>query len=552
MITCPSGFSTRRFPIIKMTRGYLAGEQGEMSRVPEQDDIEYAIRRLKRAVIDAYMLGPGSGNADYCKRYVGDGGNYAGMPSGEYYMENDPNYDAFSSDANDSRGRIFAWKCPDKNGEGGGSPWPPERNNDDRTQMFLDIRRAIEEIVDRWRHVPDPEVINDAVASADAVIGLFNTGQYRACGGPDGSIYPNLTLVSHFLMGHYGVVSADEGLQGQAVLLFKRFFMNLADAVDASRQIVYVIRGAAEAERETWRRARVSAPQLIHRVAGACERLCKGPDTDINPADALNALAITLGAASIAPGPHQLVTGAASLGLSIVSTLSFVQGDNDAEEFREFMYEIPDRRVIYNYQDALDVLSVLLNGSRSGVNADVEQEERETRNSLSAAIACIAERKRLFDPTPEPIVEVTSDTLDYDRGATDEIVSHMNLIGEYLNSAAENLSLCKSTFQGGALRRHHGIGIGSDGPSHEFDTLIGLLEGLLRELSAEAYSGAANLEAAMNYLAELDAVTQEKLLQLAQAFTDEDLSEFDSRLVPSTLPYITEQMTKRAFPGLTG
>ena len=456
-------------------------------------DIEYAIRRLKRAACDAKVMGPKRGIDSF------------GRIQGDVYTD----------------GVAITVTRPDKDGEGGGVSLQGDSQYDYTTQ-FQDIRNWIESIVDRWRRIPDPKEIEKLRAKTEKIVESLthHLGQYDA----PGSIFSNLEVVYHELMegdmNGNGIPDVDEGLRCSGVLLFQSFFKKFCDAVDACRQIAIAIHGAVDGEWEVWKAAELDAPQVIHRIAGRCERISHGKkegETDFS--GVVTVVEVALGTASVIPGPHQVVTGLSALGLTVVSTAV----SKATEEYKAIEYVTPTPKPIPTYDKAIEVLDIMLNGLTEGVNSGVTTAESRIKWTLSWAIATIASKRSLFDPKPDPIVNVTPDTLSDDERRENEIFEHMNAVGAELNSTADIVHECLSF--AGVLARGKGIGVCADS---ELYMLLELLEMLLRELSAEAYAGAANLRAAMEYLRQANAAAKAELDRLAQEFADADVSDFDS------------------------
>lgn len=466
------------------------------------------IERLRRAACDAFMCGPSSSA-------WGAGGGYE--ISGDYYVST-------AGDSPDTRQEPVP--RPDMHGTGGGLDVDTFTGN--TREQFLDIQQQIDGIVDRWRSVPDPIIIGDLYGKFHDEVATRFLDRLKRAGGSYipgegmGSMMHKLDDIYCGLLGpgerETGQLDPNQGLPGEAGLVFKGYIQNLYNVVCACQEIVSMVDGNLESERDLWTKARVDAINTVGTIASVCEKISRGGSGGVG--SVLTATSFVFGIISLAAVPEAPVIGLISLALSAVSV--------EGESFNLLDYAKPkDPGSISNSSRAIEVLSLLMNDGAGTVNQGVTVTEQAIFDTLSGAIAAIEEDKdRLFDPQPGPITEATPDKLGYDPYLATTIPSLMGDVADELLAAANALVDCMG-LPGAVLRRDERIGIGNDGPYHKFYRLMHLLEAVLRELSGEVYAAADDFQTAMNALVQADADAQALLQQMAGRFASSDVGELD-------------------------
>ena len=478
--------------------------------MPSGSDLEYAVERLQRAAVDAYMCGP--------------------APS----MTDDAPGAQISADQSTYQRGPMHWYRNKVDGAVIGQPVDPTLVDTDFSVKCYDIIMWIERIVDRWRKVPDPSAsgkLGTLYTQFHTNVwwrfqeGIVDGGDTKFPYDGEGSLIQNVGDAWRSLMGkdknENGKSDEDEGLQGATAMVFKDFYQKFTNAIMACRDIVTVIDSDIKSEMDLWVNARHDAAQTVHAIAGVCERLAtgagKGPQTT-DVAGVFSDASFGTGLVSLIPGPQSVPVAIASTGLSVVS-------DALGRGFSPVDYVTPPRKAIPDYSSAIEVLSLLMNGSAAGVDQRVTATEQAIDHTLcTAAIMVRVEGRSRFDPTPEPITEAVPSKIKYDSDIAATVFTCLNSIGDELSEAAHQVQLCRD-LPSDALRRHERIGIGADGPYDSLDLLMSLLKMLLDDLAAEAYKAAANFKAAMDLLsgAETNAQT---LIQAAADFNSTGSGEF--------------------------
>ncbi|MCL2092183.1 MAG: hypothetical protein FWH11_13450 [Micrococcales bacterium] len=314
----------------------------------------------------------------------------------------------------------------------------------------------------------------------------------------------------------------DEGLRGQAIMAFKDYVRQVEDAVYACDLIVQLVDASLGAEAELWDQARYAATQTVHRMAGTCWRLARAGaagSADIDVRDVVAGIAFALGAVSLVPGPHQTAAGVSSLALSAVTA----SGYPGAGDFRAADYVNPPRPSIPHYHGALEVLELLLNGSKNSVDESVTIAEKEIGKSLNAAhhMMTVSERQ-LFNPRVAPVTEVPA-TLRHDRELALEIVRRTALVSVELCSAAVEINAFKDLGDASIMKRDPRIGTGQGtGPYHQLNTLLFFLGLALQEIGNEAYAASVNLHAVVEALDLAEVERQELIQATANSLTAAD------------------------------
>ncbi|MCL2849310.1 MAG: hypothetical protein FWE61_04610, partial [Micrococcales bacterium] len=286
------------------------------TRVGEWDyEFDACVGRLKRAAIDAYVCSQSLPHRDHFQI------------SGDHYEAKNPRW---------------AWIArPGPDGTGGGyyvvnpnarwqqiDPKPPmceteadlsrtEMSECRRIQRFDEIRAEIDDIVEPWRKLPDPEEIGVVVDSWRAVfVDMCDRAERPDTGA--GSLRPNLGHIKDVLDGHDYL---GRHMQSSTIDTFKSYVDNLRVAVDCCQDTALVIGVAIAAEQALWECARKDFCVIISATASAMEKCAraagKGGDFDISAL--LSAAGVVVGAVGLFTGPiGSSVATATSIGLTVL------------------------------------------------------------------------------------------------------------------------------------------------------------------------------------------------------------------------------------------
>lgn len=513
--------------------------------MPSNTDFEYAVRRLKRAAIDAYMCGPTPGNAD-------TGGGHNISSDGSCYVE-------------DVDGGGCDIVRPDEDGENGGQfvddpTYAPFVND------FDNIRSWIEEIAPWWRDLPDPAAIStlhntfhnvvhifadDTVERKDReghehVVHIDYDNQFNATSDYSvtrlsglGSLIPNLQRILDRIddpdkNSNNTLDKNEDTLASTAVDIFGEFTRKLIDAIKSCHEVVRCVDANIHSEQLLWYSARLDATQTVHKIADACERIAdQGGSSDIDFNGALTIVALALSVIPIAlPGAAEAgaaasAVGWAGLGVSAVSVAITFSGSDS----HPLDYGKPDESPIPTYSKGVERLSHGLNGSTWGVNHNVTVTEQAIDQTLHDSALQIAYNQDRFDPTPDSAIEqMTSKQIRYHADKAAEVVTRMNAVGDQLGDAASQVQTCLNLPDDVFRRREARVGIGTDGPYDSLHRILVLLQAALDDLSGKAHKAAANFQIAMSYLAQAEFDAQ-GLIRTAQDLMDSSHGELYDYLV---------------------
>jgi len=421
---------------------------------------------------------------------------------------------------------------------------------------FQDIRSWIDRIVSRWREIPDPKEIDNWREAFQPVVDAFGFASVKNGNivyPHDGTLWTNLEEGATQLFGDVnedGESDDDEGLRGRAISAFKQYYQQLVNAVHACGVVVQVVDASLEAEAAVWRAASYGAPQTVHRIAGICERLAgKAASRDIGISDILNIGSKVLGVASLAPAPYKVPAKVGSFILFAAATATYPGN----RSFSAFEWVDPPRPPIPSYSGAIEVLSLLLNGSNGSVDQVVTTVEQSIWDTSSAAISAIVlDPDQLFNPKAAPITAPPK-TLVHDRKIALEVVKRTANVAAKLSTAASAVQSCREAATGAVMKRHSRIGIGPQGPYSRLDELMFYLGLALRELGDEADAAAVNLRTVVEVLDEAEANRRALIQSTARDFTAADsgyVSHYHGTLAedarPPAIPDFAERMGARS------
>ena len=405
---------------------------------------------------------------------------------------------------------------------------------DDYVADFRAIQSKINDIVERWRELPDPEKIQDWRETFIPVVASFERASTDRSGNV---VYPSggtlwfhleggtINLFGVDLNGN-GKSDDDEGLRGSAINAFKQYYQQLVNAVHACGAVVGLIDASLESEAAAWTNARLMATETVNRIAGVCENLAdKGHGMSISVGDLLNGTSQVLGLVSLGLatlGSGGTGTAAASFVLSVVSDKF-----PEKESFNPFDYVDPPRPSIPSYSGAVDVLSLLMNNSEGSVQNALNNVEQNIWDTVGTTILDITSNRRsLYNPRPEPVTEVP-DTLRHDRDIAIAVVDHTAMISGTLLTATGQVESCRAAGTDAIMRRDGRLGIGDTGPYPRLDTLLFELGLVLRELGQEAYAASVNLHAVVEALDQAEADRQSLIQSTARSFELSDSGYVD-------------------------
>ncbi len=438
--------------------------------MPNYNDFDGLVGRLKKSAIDAWMRGAKAGQW--------------AILHGRYEMA--------------SGGATYFVTRPDDNGEGGGvlgcdrpqTPGAPaDYHQVDRFQSeFEGVRATIDAIVGPWRFLPEPGEIAAVLENCKDVTirlaGAATTADGQAVGG--GSL-------GGFLKSIEQTCSA---MSGHTIDTFKSKFVNqLGRTVEGFHAISIVSGAAVGGQHGLWRETRGAVAGILDNARKKFDLVAQRSGG--NWKETLEAFKwVWKGVELFAGGT--LPVKAVSLGIQFLQN----GGPKTPELDENFdSYE----RVLAVLVKMLDVL-----------NNQIKAEEQKIRNNLLDNFGGITRHKTSYDLTQFPIPP-DSDVIIVDRDLTRGIArTHMPLIADELDEIA---NLTFGCLPGRAVLRDDRIGIGERGPSDEAGKLQFLLYELLKDLAWEVRNGARNLELAVADILDGDESSAQELRQLADLIT---------------------------------
>ena len=433
-----------------------------MGGVSKQTNIQDLVSQLRVAAIDAYMAEEGykrSGDASYTLRPL--------------YMVG---------------GQTSTVTAPDAEGYGGGqatdttvSPRggiPFTTESDRYVTPFSEISQGVTLLTRDWHILPNPEALDDTVATCLDVEAALNLGEGEdAASTSSGRVGPLLELID---------TDAKDGMNGETERGFREFLVSIDNTVQRYHAMA-VIRGAAlTGVQEIWKQARLDLHEILNHMISEFNLLAdaaaaRGWQT------ALKVVGTALKGAQIFAGDKiNPALKLASLGVEILESTTV---DTDLIE------AAPD-----SYSAAMTEFQNLVNG----LNATIHAEEVALYNMLTESHQVFYERQGDYNMDAPTIVSPESEgdvnfSIDEDRVAS--IISNLRDLSGVMTDIGSNANLC---FIGGELLRNSNIGLASASIEPPYNDVTGVQSGLLRDLAWEMDTGATHLESTLAEFGEID------------------------------------------------
>lgn len=449
------------------------------------DNFDALVGRLKRSAIDAYVCG---GTAF---TIVGD--HYENRMSADRWLTR-----------------------PDESGTGGGVPLHEGEDWGDADDVARDferefdrIRRTVDNLVAKWRGLPDPCQIQGEVDQWQAVFAAFDNS------APDGGQDPlvrNVGRLQDWVNGdaEHGVTPH---LAGGMAETFKAYVDNLYTAVSACRDVALVTGAAMAAQQGLWQAARQDFASIVTETSDRLDQIARRePPGDLSTVFTVAGIVLTV-VGCFTAGASTAVVAGLGIGLGVVGPAT-----TDSKKLKP----------VNSYSEALDFMDTLLNDDQVGLGWRIRQEEDNIRRNIAGSVDAVNQNRSTFDPRPGPI-ESTEGVRRPEQSALETVYSLMSDISGGLAWAGHR-ARGSATMVGGMagapwtvrrpclVERDHEIGIGRTGPTEDFQELADLLGALAHELSWEVSEGEKNLRAAIDVLDRTDADAQARLSAVASRF----------------------------------
>ena len=402
-------------------------------------DAPMLVGRLKKAAIDAYMRSScDSALTDY---EVHD----------DYYMVSTLVPQGQAAAPSDSQ-RITR---PGDDGEGGG------RTNGDSTMEYVpkfnEIRGAIDEVVEPWLDLPDPQRINTEKAKAFGVVGILAADVNMQAGAPVGAgvLHKALDRVNQKI----------NDMSGATVMSFGLDFIDpLQGAVQGIQEGVAYWGASLAAEQKMFERARYIVLTAIEKSTKVFRGVADNEYQKLNIILQVVNEVVEAFDAFVEP-TGLLKHGSTAVKLGLKGMKKVTEEDVKAIVNR---VELAEEKIQQTLIDNYEVME-----------ANHKRVDMTMKTLSSSEIG-------------------KSDKLKIDMNHIDDIVNRaMPKVSESLEDAAKRIS---GVFLSDCVRRDPRVGVGESGPSKQFDQLKVLLYKLLADLAWESRTGTKDFELAIQYI----------------------------------------------------
>ncbi len=437
------------------------------------DDLLKMIKNLKRSAIDSYMY-------------------WNGFEVHEsYYIHT--NKGSFLPYQSDTKERVTR---PGTDGEHGGE-WKlegsslgakPEYKDVNFVQKFSDIRSRIDEAINPFIGLPDPNNL------ADPIEKCRRTCRDLSCqASAEGAVSGGGDIADQIRLIHGNLTS----MSGAAIAQFKASFLGkMATVVSGMHAVATfvgstlaaeqkILQGARDAVLETVQKSTESFETSVHSKAGEAKII-------LNIASwALQGFTLFVEGG----GPVGVGLALADLGLTVATDL--VDASKEETTIAGGGYD----SIMSGFEQAL-----------VDINDQIKAGEKTVEKNISDNLGRIRTDTSSYDLTVDP-VESNEQVVIIQKDLAEEVTK------VYMPQVYKDLVATGSLVQGLVMpvRRNKAIGIGANGPISEFCELTFLLYELIKDLSFEVDNGGANLQAAINDFAQAD---EENKAELDKAVDD--------------------------------
>ena len=455
-----------------------------MSENEKYDDLDESIGRLKRAAIDAYVRDKIGGGA-------------------ESFTRNKDGYEMVFS------GTTMAIVRPGPDGEGGGTGFKASTSNSgpnygggsgstselDYTKEFNSVRRKIEDIVEPWRKLPNPETIDRVLSGCRGAVSHLSLSLGSGGKGVAGGILETKLNSVHEQLAH---------MSGNTVNAFR------SNVIESLQHVIGGLSAASTYwtaalgyEHGIFKKARESVVDIVEKGIESFEAVAKqSMKSKLNTVVAIGKLAKE--GFSLIPGSEAVSTIAKTLQLGL-ETLS---GLADTKEVSQ---------TSGSYDDALSSLTKAF----SQLNETVTTAEKKVEKNLIDNMNEMRKRKSSYDlklAAAKSSDVSTSERLNIDQSRVVDILtrSKPKIIDE-LNSAWHEIQSVHMTT---CVSRPGKIGIGINGPSSKFHDMKWLIHDLIEELTEETEYAFKDFEIAVELIEQGDSASKTKLEEMEQKIKD--------------------------------
>ena len=421
-------------------------------------DVPMLVGRLKKAAIDAYMRS--SCDSALTEYEVHD----------DYYMVSTLVPQGPAAAPSNSE-RITR---PGDDGQGGG------HTNGDSTMKYVhkfnEIRSAIDEVVEPWLDLPDPQRINTEKAKAFGVVGILAADINTQAGAPVGvgELHKTLARVNQKI----------NDMSGATVMSFGMNFIDpLQSAIQGVEEGVAYWGACLAAEQKMFERARHIVLTAIEKSTEVFRGVADNEYQKLNIIlQVVNEVVEAFDAFVEPTGLLKHGSTAVKLGLK---GMKKVTEENIKKEAPE------------DYDSAMKAFKSAFEATANRVKL-AEEKIQQTLIDNYEVMEANHKRVDMSMKTLSSSEIGKADKLKIDMNHIDDIVNRaMPKVSESLEDAAKKTS---DVFLSDCVRRDPRVGVGESGPSKQFDQLKVLLYKLLADLAWESRTGTKDFELAVHYI----------------------------------------------------
>ena len=459
-----------------------------MSENEKYDDLDKSIGRLKRAAIDAYVRDKiGGGAESFTRNKDGYEMVFSGLFTGTTMGIDRP--------GPDGEGGGTGFKASTSNSGpnyGGGSGSPSEL---DYTEEFNSVRRKIEDIVEPWRKLPNPETIDRVLSGCRGAVSHLSISLGSGGKGVAGGILETKLNSVHEQLAH---------MSGNTVNAFR------SNVIESLQHVIGGLSAASTYwtaalgyEHGTFERARESVVDIVEKGIESFETVAKkSASSDLKTV-------ITIG--KLAKEGFSLIPGS-EMASAIVKTLKL-----GLEPLKDLANEKEVPQTSLSYDDALASLTKAF----KHLNETITTAEKAVEKNLIDNMGEMRKRKSSYDlklAAAKSSDVSTSERLNIDQSRVVDILtrSKPKIIDE-LNSAWHEIQSVHMTT---CVSRPGKIGIGINGPSSKFHDMKWLIHDLIEELTKETEYAFKDFEIAVELIEQGDSASKTKLEEMEQKIKD--------------------------------
>lgn len=457
-----------------------------------EDQLDPLLGKLKRALIDAYMVTEWRPNAEIAaSTYTYEKSVLLAMsgPSGSYRAT------ISRPGANGEGGGVFTVERTDTHYQD--LEMPDEAGMTARIQTaFGDIRASVEDLFKPWRSLPNPVDIEAVGQDAALLAGRLDVQADGSGTGVNGSSSMTGWIAD--------IHRYSAGMSGGAWDAFRlNFLLQLPRIIGAHHELATVLGAAAMGEAAMWRESRDAVLTTVEKATASAEALAEkqGVSDWGFSANVVGwvwaAIAAFLGAPASAG--VALVTLAVTVFEDIHDVAAKPMGGSGAS-------------VTSIVQSLTDQLGAL--------NAGIRTVELELSEGLVRVQARLAAHPELVDLTPQPIA--TTDGMRLQTTFDDMNMVYSSLMPyvsdelHSIGSAVDELRLRA------AVTRYDAIGSGNLGPADEWQAVKVVLYELVKNLAHEVEVHTESVELAVNDMRAHEEATAAALAQYAAEVSDDE------------------------------